>query len=216
MFENIFSNKKQIESKTKFRIIADNHEKNSLVPAYLAEQGAEVEFKNLPVADYLIGETAVERKTASDFISSMINKRLSQQLQEIKQYKSYFLIIEGNPLEQDFENKNALRGFLLSILNFYRVPILYSKDEKETAIYLSLLAKKQEKESSLRPSKIIHSKKEQMQYILEGFENIGPTTAKKLLKKFKSLSKIFQAPKEELEKEIGKKAESFNLLEEEY
>ena len=217
MFQNIFSQKKEKTSnKPKIKIIADLHEKNSLVPSYLEEQEIEVVFQHLKVADFLIGETAIERKSASDFISSMINKRLSQQLEEIKQYPNYFLIIEGNPLEQDFQNKNALRGFILSILNFHKVPIIFTKDEKETAIYLSLLAKKQTQESSLRACKIPLSKKEQLQYILEGFPDIGPKTAKKLLEKYKTLKNILNLSKEELEKEIGKKSESFNLLDEEY
>jgi len=215
-FFNIFSSEKVNKNNPKLKIIADSREKNSLVAAELISLGIEVEFKHLPIGDYLIGETAVERKTASDFISSMINKRLTQQLEEIKQYKNYFLIIEGNPLETEFQNKNALRGFLLSILNYHKVPILYSRDEKETSIYLSLLAKKKTQESSLRPNKIILSKKEQLQYILEGFEGIGPKTAKLLLKKYKTLNNTFSQPEEELKKEIGKKAEIFKILEEEY
>jgi len=58
------------------KLIADLHEKNSLVAAELIELGVDVEFKHLKVADYIIGNVAVERKTISDFISSMINKRL--------------------------------------------------------------------------------------------------------------------------------------------
>lgn len=217
MFENIFSqSKSEQENKEKIKIIADLHEKNSLVPSYLIEQGIEVDFQHLKVGDFLIGNTAIERKSSQDFISSMINKRLSQQLEEIKQYPSYFLIIEGNLEGTGFSNMNAVRGFILSILNHHKVPILFSKDEKETAIYLALLTKKQTQEASIRASKIPLSKKEQLQYILEGFPNIGPKTAKKLLKKYKTLSAIFSAPIEELEKEVGKKSESFSLLKEEY
>jgi len=48
-----------------------------------------------------------------------------------------------------------------------------------------------------------------LQYVLEGFPSIGPATAKKLLKKFKTLKNIINASDEELKKEIGKKAELF-------
>ena len=215
-FLDIFSKSKENkqENQEKIKIIADIREKNSLVPSYLAEQDIEVVFKHLKVADFLIGNTAIERKSSSDFISSMINKRLSSQLEEIKQYPNYLLIIEGNPLDSDFANKNAIRGFILSILNNYKVPILYSNDEKETAIYLSLLAKKKEQESGIRASKIPLTKKEKLQYILEGFPNIGSKTAKKLLKKYKTLNNIFSS--QSLEQDIGKKSESFKLLKEEY
>ena len=55
----------------------------------------EVEIKNLPVADFLINNIAIERKTVSDFISSMLNRRLLTQLEEINQYEKKLLIIEG-------------------------------------------------------------------------------------------------------------------------
>ena len=67
-------------------IIVDQREKNSLVAHELIHLGARIKFERLPVADYLIGNIAVERKTTSDFISSMINKRLLRQLEEIQQY----------------------------------------------------------------------------------------------------------------------------------
>jgi len=48
-----------------------------------------------------------------------------------------------------------------------------------------------------------------LQFILEGFPGIGPTTAKKLLKKFKSIKKIINASEEELKEILGKKTETF-------
>jgi ERCC4-type nuclease len=60
------------------------------------------------------------------------------------------------------------------------------------------------------------NKKEQLQYILEGFPGIGPKTAKKLLKKYKTIKKIILASQENLRKDIGKKADIFKLLDMEY
>jgi Fanconi anemia group M protein len=60
------------------------------------------------------------------------------------------------------------------------------------------------------------SKKEQLQFILEGFPGIGAETAKKLLKEFKTLKNIINASQEELTSLIGKKAEIFRLSEECY
>jgi Fanconi anemia group M protein len=158
-FFDIFSRKKE-KQQEKIKIIADYREKNSCVISELVAKGVEVEMRNLAVADFVIGETAVERKTVSDFIGSMINKRLFRQLEEIKQYKNYFLIIEGDFDNVEFGNKNAVRGMLLAILTEYRVPILYSKDEKETAEFIFLLAKKEKKEPALRASRIFLNKKE--------------------------------------------------------
>ena len=59
-------------------------------------------------------------------------------------------------------------------------------------------------------------KKEQMQFVLESFPSIGPTTAKKLLQEFKTMRNIFNSPIEDIQKVIGKKAEIFKLLKERY
>ena len=69
---------------------------------------------------------------------------------------------------------------------------------------------------SLNVSKRAFNKKEQMQYIIEGFPGIGPKTAKKLLNKFKTIKNILNASQEELKEVIGKKAEVFNIIEEKY
>ena len=85
-----------------------------------------------------------------------------------------------------------------------------------TLKFLSVLAKKIDKESSLNVSKKNLTKKERMQFILESFRGIGPKTAKKLLKKFKTIKNIINLSKEDLEKEIGKKSIGFKILDEKY
>ena len=60
-------------------------------------------------------------------------------------------------------------------------------------------------------------KKEQLQFIIEGFPGIGPKTAKKLLTKFKTIKNIINASQEELREAVGKKADIIkNLINEEY
>ena len=79
-FFDIFSKKKISEKKDLIKVSVDIREKNSLVPSVLGKLGAEVEFSTLKVGDYIVKDFVIERKTISDFISSMINKRLSKQL----------------------------------------------------------------------------------------------------------------------------------------
>ena len=222
-FFDIFS-KKKVKEKPKLKIIVDYREKNSLVSSVLVNLGIEVEFQNLKVGDYIVNGVAVERKTVSDFIGSMINKRLSNQLEELQQYKKKLLVVEGIDEQELYSESesgigmhpNAIRGFLLSILLKYNVPIIYTKNSDDTAKFLSVLAKKTDKEASLNVSKKNLSKKERMQFILESFRGIGPKTAKKLLKKFKTIKNIINLSKEELEKEIGKKSEGFKIVDEKY
>jgi len=217
-FTSIFLKSKKRKIKKQIKIIADHREKNSLVISELIEQGAEVELKHLKVGDFIIGKTAIERKTVSDFLNSMLNKRLIRQLQEIKQYPKYLLLIEGVD-EQELYNDhhegihgNAIRGFLLSIVLEMNVPIIFTKDYEDTAKFLIVLAKKQKRTISIRANKKTRNKKEQLQYILEGFPGIGPKTAKKLLKKYKTIKSIINLDFEQLKSEIGKKAEIFKSL----
>ena len=242
-FLDIFSEseKEKIEKIKGLKITADYREKNSLVASELIQLGLKVEFRELKVADYIVNDVAIERKTVSDFISSMINKRLINQLESLQVYKNRLLIIEGldeQELYTDSEEKNvrfhrkqleiayprqegkskktvgcfqgvhpnSIRGFLLSIVLKHQTPIIFTKNSEDTAKFISVLSKRKGKELSLNVNKKTLNKKERMQFILEGFPSIGPKTAKKLLKKFKTIKNIINAPQEELKKILGKKA----------
>lgn len=217
---NIFSKSKKPKIQEKPKIIVDYREKTSLVPSELKSLGFEIEFKELKVADYIIKNVAVERKTISDFLSSMTNKRLVKQIEELKQYKNRLIIIEGLEDQELYNNQpkgihpNAIRGFLLSILLKHKIPVILSKNSEDTAKFLLVLAKRKQKEPSLNAKKKSFNKKEQIQFILEGFPGIGPSTAKKLLKEFKTLKNILNSSLEDLKNVIGKKAEIFKLIEE--
>lgn len=212
---NIFSREKS-SPESKIKIIIDHREKNSLIPSLLVEQGFQTEWQQLPVADYLVHDTAVERKTVSDLKASIINKRLVQQLLELKQYPSHLLLVEGI-LDEDLYSsgihENALRGFLLTVALEFKTPIIFTHNEKDTAKYLAVLAKKQTRpEASIRASKISLTKKEQQQFILEGFPHVGPAKAKQLLEKFRTLNNVFNAPEKSLEESLGKRAKDFKEL----
>jgi len=201
-------------------IIADIHEKNSMVIAFLIEKEIEVQLKSLKVADYIIGDIVIERKTAKDFIASMINKRLLRQVEELKQFEKPLLIVEGS---FDFETKigKAIRGMLASIM-LEKIPIIFTENEEETAEWLALLEKKQrkkqkEREISLKAKKKAFSLAEQQRFILESFPGIGPVTARKLLEHFKTIKATINATQEELEKVIKKKSQVMRkLIEAEY
>jgi Fanconi anemia group M protein len=220
---DIFSKRKDIiKEESKIKIIIDNRERNSLVFSELKKLGFQIEFQQLPVGDYIVKDIVIERKTVSDFISSMISHHLVKQLEELQQYENRLLIVEGISEEELYEdgegvNSNAIRGFLLSIVLKWKMPLIFSKDSKDTAKFISVLAKKKESsEMPLNVSKRILNKKQQMQFVLEAFSGIGPKNAKKLLEKHKTLKNIFNLSIEQIEEDIGKKSEVFKILDEEY
>lgn len=219
-FLNPFSKSKKTKPKHKPIIIADIHEKNSLILAQLKEnKNITLEIKHLRIGDYLIGKTIIERKTVSDFISSMLNKRLIIQLKQMQKYKSQLLIIEGIDEQELYRkdtkmNPNSIRGFILSIITNYQTPIIFTQDYEDTSQYIITLAKQQLKkpiEISLH-HRIPKKLKEQKSYVLESFPNIGPVTAKKLLKKFKTLEKIFNATEKDLKPILKSKTNIFKKL----
>ena len=213
---NIFAKKSAAQKAPpeKPKIMADYREKNSLVISELASLGLDVDFQPMKVGDYLINGVVVERKTVSDFVSSMINRRLLHQLEEMQQYENRLLIIEGideQELYTDSENltgmhPNSIRGFLLSILLNHKVPIIFTKDYADTARFISVLAKRKPVEHPLNTKKRTLNKKERLQYIIEGFPGIGPKTSKKLLKEFKTIQNVINASEEDLKKILGKRA----------
>lgn len=225
---NIFPSSKSKSEKPKKpaeKVIVDYREKNSLVYASLIGLGLEVLIKELKVADYIVRDVAIERKTVSDFISSMISRRLLNQIKSMQQYKNRILLIEGIDEQELYSESrfldggmhpNSVRGFLISIILKYKTPILFTKDSEDTAKFISVLAKRAGKELSLNVSRKSLNSNERMQFILEGFPGIGPKSAKKLLQHFKSLKNIFNASQKELEEILGKKAEIFRMLDDNY
>jgi len=173
----------------------------------------------LHIGDYIVKNILIERKTISDFINSMINKRLIKQMQNMHQMQNKLLIIEGIDEQEIYSpesgvNENAIRGFILSITLKYKIPIILTKDYIDTAKFLIILAKKREKidETGINAKKKARDINEQMQYILEGFPGIGPKSAKNLLKELKTIKNIINADQKDLQKIIGKKSGIFKLV----
>lgn len=217
---DIFSSAKAKKEPPK-KVVMDYREKNSFVYPTLVGMGFEVIIKELKVADYLVNDVAIERKTVSDFISSMINRRLSRQLEELQQYKNRLLVVEGIDEQELYSearyleggmNPNAVRGFLISILLEHKTPIIFTKNSEDTARFISVLANRKPRELSMNVAKKNMNKKERMRFILESFPQIGPKSAGKLLEHFKSVKAVINAEEEELRKVIGKKAETMKKI----
>ncbi|MFA6012018.1 MAG: ERCC4 domain-containing protein [Desulfobacteraceae bacterium] len=82
-------------------IAVDFREKASGIVENLSLQGVAVELKHLEHGDYLINDTVtIERKTGKDFLVSIIDGRLFNQIAALKKECSKPLVlIEGNPLK---------------------------------------------------------------------------------------------------------------------
>ena len=195
-------------------IIADHREKNTLIFKKLLEKGVNLQLKKLEVGDYLLSdEVVVELKTKKDFVDSIIDGRLLEQIKALKEhYEKPILIIQGEEDIYGIRNihKNSIDGMIITITLNYGIPILWTKNPLETTELLYLIARKEQeqKNNNFEP----HNKKpltlkEQQEYIVSSLPGIGLQTARELLRKFKSVKAIFNADEEELKQTelIGEK-----------
>ncbi|MBI4162529.1 MAG: hypothetical protein HY513_02505 [Candidatus Aenigmarchaeota archaeon] len=191
-------------------IYADSRESGSMVVSILKKHCSLHEQK-LEVADYLLSErVAVERKTSTDFLQSIVDKRLFEQLSNMKHsFTNPILLIEGNSLFEKSINvhDNAIRGALASITVDFSVPILWTHNQLETAKMLYRIAHREQvkknKNTGIRGKRKLFSENQIQEFMLEGFPGISNITAKKLLKHFGSPAAVFQASESELMKADG-------------
>src|SRR2546430_6300192 len=93
------------------RIAVDEREKPSGVPDELRSKGASVEYRLVEVADYIVREYAVERKSTRDCVSSLFSGRLFDQAYRIgESYRDKILVVEGN-LEFFFSSRRRHTRF---------------------------------------------------------------------------------------------------------
>ncbi|MCK5560780.1 MAG: DEAD/DEAH box helicase, partial [Thermoplasmata archaeon] len=197
----------------KISIIVDHREFSSNVVRRLAELEILIKPEQLNVGDYILSErVGVERKYTTDFLSSLIDGRLFEQLKRLKAaYVRPILIIEGEGLYTNRRmNANAVSGALASVLADYNIPVITTKNELETVEILVSIARREQKEGKLvglRGDKSTMSLQERQQFIIEGLPNISATLAQRLLAHFGSVKAVLKAEVEELSKVkgIGKK-----------
>ncbi|MEM4663221.1 MAG: ERCC4 domain-containing protein [Candidatus Diapherotrites archaeon] len=195
-------------------IFVDDRELGCNVISVLKALGTEIRNLRLEVGDYLISDkVVVERKSASDFLNSIVDGRLFDQLRNMVSYEKPILIIEGS-LKELFSTRNinqrAILGAIISANIDFGVTVLFSESETQTAEILYIIAKRlqtpKEKSIALNKKRKL-TLSEYQQFIVESLPLVGPKTAKELLKKFGSVRAVFCAKKEELEniKNIGSK-----------
>jgi Fanconi anemia group M protein len=212
-----FVGKTEIKEKGEMvHVYVDTRERNSGIAKKLSEMGANVDIKQLDVADFLVSErVAVERKTCTDFLQSLIDGRLMSQMSEMcRNFGNPLLIIEGNACNIYTErniNPNAIRGAIASIAVKFGIPIIYTTDAEDTAAFIYILAKREQegkvKEIALRGEKKAMSLNEWQRFVVESLPNVSSVLAKRFLEHFGSVEAVINAQEKELQavEGVGKK-----------
>ncbi|PKP56399.1 MAG: hypothetical protein CVT89_06305, partial [Candidatus Altiarchaeales archaeon HGW-Altiarchaeales-2] len=126
------------------KIYADIRERNTEIFKILNEK-ADVIVRQLEVGDYILSENVcVERKTAGDFLQSIVDRRLLEQAQNlVRNFEIPIIIIEGElNLSSRNIHPNAVRGMLAAIATDFKISIIPTKDENDTAEMLFIIAKR--------------------------------------------------------------------------
>lgn len=196
----------------KVRILVDHRETKNHVFTHLKDTDAELVCEQLKTGDYICSDrVAVERKTAADFVQSLIDQRIFRQVSEIREcFERPVLIIEGDPNIMLFERNihpNALRGALASLAIDHRIPIIWTANPKETAAQIYWIARREQvdarRDVAVRSPSGKDSVAGMQEFLVAGLPNINTKLSKKLLKKFKTPRRVFSAKPERLMKAEG-------------
>lgn len=188
-------------------VYVDERERNSRVPQILSSRGITTIFKMLDVGDYIISEkTGIERKTAEDFIKSLLDGRLFDQASRLQEtFEKPIIIIEGNIFKADLGKmrRSSITGALVTLIIDMNIVVIQTRNEFETAEIIRQIAlhdqQKKRVSTIVRPSKPRLSTVEEWQiYILQCFPNIGPKIALRILEELGSIHRFCNASLSEL------------------
>ncbi|MBN1339355.1 MAG: hypothetical protein JXA03_08530 [Bacteroidales bacterium] len=185
------------------RIIADFREKRSGVPSLIAEKGVTVDFANLVSGDYYLeNHVLFERKTAEDFVQSLIAGRLFAQAEGLKRsWIRHCLVVEGNPYKTLHRiSRSAIRGALVSLAVAWQLPVLFSAGKQDTAdILLAAMHQENKKTREVSGKNAgVKGKGNLRLAFLQGLPGAGPGTAKALMDRFGTIRGLVDATMEEL------------------
>lgn len=204
--ENLEKETKEVKfakEKGKIKVICDSRERNSVVIKELMNKDVELGFERLDIGDYICSDQiVVERKTGDDFIKSILDKRLFVQTKVlVESCAKPVMILEGDfNLFSSSLHPHALAGALTSLATDFRLPIIHTQNQKETAEILFALARREQEERK-RSISIGKRKgiglKSQLEEAIASLPHVDHKISSRLLKHFGSVKEIMNAKLED-------------------
>lgn len=198
------------EGEEEVEVIIDTQELSSSVAKALARLNLKIQVKRLPVGDYVVSDrVAIERKEVSDFLNSIIDGRLFQQIIELKDsFSKPILLLEGEELySKKAINPQAVYGAIASIAIDFGIPIIWSKSGEESALIISTIARREQLEKErtiiMRHEKPAIDEDEKQKFLVAGLPYIDSVLATRLLETFGTPLDIFNADEELLQEVRG-------------
>jgi len=188
----------------KLYVILDNREQKLMEVLDKNHESIKYDIEQLDIGDIIVSkDIAIERKEGSDFISSLMDNRLFEQLLRMKEtYPKPILILEGlndNVFENTGMNIKSIYGALAFISYKLEIAVIPTRNIEDTAIAIERVAyREQIKDEMPVLSRTAPKNMDLFQrrcFILEGLLNVGPTKAEQLIEKFRTPFKVFEAIK---------------------
>jgi DNA excision repair protein ERCC-4 len=211
---------------TTIDIIVDHRESNAPVLPLLRERTeCRVQLGRLTAGDYAIaGSLLFERKTIPDLVVSIIDGRLFSQAQRLSTSGARAVLIVEGPISE-LANQGmtweAIQGALVTVAVFHGVPVLWSRDARDTVntmVFAAQQARTRATGALRRFGYRPRGKRARQLYILQSMPMVGPLRARRLLDRFGSVRAVMQASIDELDavEGVGKGvAKAINLVVEE-
>ncbi|MEA3229430.1 MAG: DEAD/DEAH box helicase [archaeon] len=204
---NSFNNKKKENMIT---IYIDHREQKLKKKLSESFPNITVISKQLEVGDIIISDRiCIERKEVSDFLQSIIDKRLFRQATELKDnFQRPIMMIEGkNIFSIRNIHPNAIRGAFASIACDFGIPLISTRDIEDTAEMVVALARREHgnemKEISLRSTRRTKTTEDMQEFIISGFPDINAKLSQRILEKFRTIKKFVNSKTKNLEKIEG-------------
>jgi ERCC4-type nuclease len=172
----------------------------------LHEDVEEFTIEPLETGDFIVEDCIFERKTPSDFASSLQEGRLREQVERMaaSDYRP-FVLVEGDM--SDFSNlehsqmpPKSLRGMTASIIGRNGIPVVFCSNPKLLADIAIRIARKTEEDLNNHHVKSTEAVKD-VPFVTQFFmnvEGIGLSTAEELTEAFGSVEKALNASTDEL------------------
>ncbi|MBD8088504.1 hypothetical protein IFT48_00670 [Pseudomonas fluorescens] len=212
-----FTVQKKEDDKKIVRIYADTREARSgVIKALQAMANVHVTVVELPCGDYILSpEVAVERKSAVDFVNSVMSGHIFEQVARMKiDYVRPMVLIEGDPIRTRSAIKpEAVAGAMSSLMTVQMISLVSVADVTETAIMIATMARHLQHglgyEINLHPKKPKPTQ-DAKNYVISSLPGLGTSTSAKLLAHFGTIYGVVTASQDQIMgvKGIGPKTAS--------
>jgi Fanconi anemia group M protein len=177
----------------------DRREKGRIIEQLQVLPFVHLEIADLDCGDYLAaGGLAIERKSATDFILSIVDNSLYERAARLKsRYAHPVYIVEGDLFTRRFHQKAFdVHAALAYLTVHYSIPVLSSPDSEQSAMLIYLIAAEAEYRLGLPiEMRIEHpaTTTDAQLYFLQGLPGIDGERAEQLLQKLRTIPAVLEA-----------------------